>query len=434
MSISSALQTGVSGLRANSDAVSGIAENIANANTVGYKRRFAHMVTSTASSGSGASGVLSVEAINRLEIDRVGGLISTNSSTDLAVSGRGFFVVTVGPNEPLQSNYLLTRAGSFVPDEDGNLVNAAGYFLSGYPYGTDGTIGEIDRSSFKQMQTVNVLNTTVSAAATTEMATRGNLPFQETGITPPGSAFVTSSEFFTALGDAQRISFSWQPTITQNQWNVTISDEDGNDLGIVTVDFNDAGSLAGTPETYSGVTSGATSPSAFAFDTTTGIATVTLDNGSTPQSFNINLGAPGSHNGITQFAGDFSQTFDRNGSSVGILTRTEIDERGTLYGVFDNGQRRALFDIPIGIVANTSGLHELRGNAYALSGDSGSFMASAAGEATAGSINSGALEGSNVDIAEEMTDLIRRQRAYSTNAKVITTVDEMLEETTRLKR
>lgn len=433
MSISSALQTGVSGLQANARAVGGIAENIANANTVGYKRGFAQMITTTAS-GGGASGVLSVRAVDRLEIDRVGGLISTNSAMDMAVSGKGFFVVSVGPDESVHSNYMLTRAGSFIPDADGNLVNAAGFFLAGYPYDTDGSIGDVDRSSFTQMSTVNITNTTLSAAATAEITISGNLPSQESGIATPGDPFTTSSEFYTALGESERVSFSWQPTSTDNQWDLTISDEDGNALGTVTIDFNDTGDFAGSPSGYSNVTSTATSPAGFAFDTATGIATLTIDNGSDPQVIEVGIGTPDSYDGITQFSGDFSQVFDRDGSSVGALSRIEIDEGGILYGVFDNGQRRALYEIPIGMVANTSGLVETKGNAYSLTGDSGSFFAHQANTGSAGAINSGALEGSNVDIAEEMTDLIRRQRAYSTNAKIITTVDEMLEETTRLKR
>jgi len=433
MSISSALQTGVSGLQANSKAVGGISENIANANTVGYKRGFSHFVTTTAS-GGGANGVLSVDAVNELDISRAGGLISTNSATDLAISGSGFFTVSVRPNESVQTNYLLTRAGSFLPDRDGNLVNAAGFYLAGYRYELDGTLGDVDRSSFAQMETVNIGNITLSAAATTEITTVGNLPSQDAGLTTPGAPFKTSSEYFTALGASERLSFSWQPTATDNRWTVTIADKDGNDLGAVTIDFNDSGALAGSPASYSGATSLATAPSAFSFDAATGKATLTLDNGDTPQTLTVNLGTPDKFDGVTQFAGDFSQGFNRDGSSLGELMRTEIDENGTLFGIFDNGQRRALYEIPVGIVANPNGLREMRGNAYALTTDTGSFFAMKANTGATGSVSSGALEASNVDIAEEMTDLIKAQRAFSTNAKVVTTVDEMMDETARLKR
>lgn len=433
MSISSAFETAVSGLQANSQAVGSTAENIANANTVGYRRGFTQMVTTTASSG-GQSGILSVVAVDELDMAQPGGLISTNSATDLALSGDGFFIVSQNPNETVQTNYLMTRAGSFLPDENGDLKNPAGYYLAGYPYGLDGTIGDVNRATFSQMQTVNVGNITQSASGTTEMSIFGNLPAQETGAATPGAPFTTSSEFFTSLGGAQRIEFSWQPTATANEWDLSISDQNGSSLGSVTVTYNDSGALAGSPGSYTNVSSSAVSPAAFAFDTATGVATLTLDNGTTPQVLTVDLGAPDSFTSITQFSGDFTQTFDRDGSSTGELLRTEIDESGTLFGVFNNGERLALFEIPVAVVDNPNGLIEEKGNAYSLSGDSGGFQALQANTGGAAAMNAGALEGSNVDIAQELTDLIKTQRAYSTNAKVVTTADEMMDETTRLKR
>lgn len=433
MSISSALQTGVSGLKANSKQVGSISENIANANTVGYRRGFSHLVTTTASGGNG-EGVLSVGAVDQLDIETAGGLISTNSPTDMAIGGSGFFAVSLTPNETVATNYMLTRAGSFLPDEEGNLRNAAGYYLAGFPYGLDGTVGSVDRSSFDQMQTVNIGNFNISAGVTTEVDAFGNLPSQDTGVTTPGAPFATSSEYFTPLGASERLSFSWSPTTTANTWDLEIFDNDDVSLGTLTVEFNDSGAEAGSPLAYTGATSTATAPAAFAFDDVTGIATVTLNNGAVPQTLDIVLGAPNTFQGVTQFAGDFSLSFDRDGSSVGELVRSEISEDGILFGIFDNGLRRPLFEIPVANVANPNGLIEAKGNAYKLTAETGAFTAFQANSSTVGSINAGALEASNVDIAQEMTDLIKAQRAFSTNAKVITTVDDLMDETTRLKR
>ena len=433
MSITSALQTGVSGLQANSKAVGSISENIANANTVGYRRGFAQMVTTTASGGN-TQGVLSVSAVEQLDISSAGGLISTNSPTDMAIGGNGFFSVSIRPNETVATNYMLTRAGSFLPDENGNLKNAAGFYLAGFPYGLDGTIGSVDRSSFDQMETVHVGNINISAGTTTLISSYGNLPSQDTGLATPGAPFVTSSEYFTPLGESQRISFSWAPTATANTWDLEVSDQLGAPLGTVTVEFNDSGPEAGSPLAYTGATNLGAAPANFAFDPATGIASITLDNGTVPQTIEINVGAPNTFEGITQFAGDFSLNFDRDGSSVGELVRTEITDDGTLFGIFNNGMRRALYEIPVAIVDNPNGLIEAKGNAYRLSGETGSFSALKANSSTVGAINAGALEAANVDIAQEMTDLIKAQRAFSTNAKVVTTVDEMMDETTRIKR
>ncbi|WP_275296433.1 flagellar hook-basal body complex protein [Sulfitobacter geojensis] len=250
MSISSALQTGVSGLQANSKAVGSISENIANANTIGYRRGFVHMVTTTASGGN-KEGVLSVAAVDEVDISSAGGLISTQSTTDLAIGGNGFFAVSINPNDPIATNYLLTRAGSFLPDENGDLRNAAGYYLAGYPFGLDGTIGSVDRSSFDQMETVNIGNIDISAGVTTSVTASGNLPSQDTGVATPGAPFLTSSEIFSSLGASQRIGQSWSPTSVANIWDLELSDQNGDPLGTVTVEFNDSGPEAGSPLSYS---------------------------------------------------------------------------------------------------------------------------------------------------------------------------------------
>ncbi|MCE8008992.1 flagellar hook-basal body complex protein [Aestuariivita sp.] len=432
MSISSAFQTGVSGLQANSKAVGAISENIANANTVGYRRGFSMMVTNTASA-AGQTGVLTVRAEDLIDMNNTGDLISTGATYDMAISGNGFFNVSLNPNDTRESNYLLTRAGSFLPDADGNLVNAAGYYLAGYRYGTDGSLPGVDRSTFGQMETVNIANVSLSATPTTAISVFGNLPAQESGGTTPGSPFVSSTEYFTALGASQRVEFSWQPTADSNIWQLTLRDGQSNDLGSVTVNFNDTGALAGSPASYGDVTSLATAPSGFAFDTATGTATLTIESDGTTQTIDVSIGGPNTFDGISQFTGDFSQSFDKNGSSTGTLARTEI-ESGVLYGVFTNGNRRPLYEIPLSVVENPYGLIESSGNAYILSVASGEFQAQAPGSGSAGTVVGGALEASNVDIAEELTDLIQVQRAYSTNATVVTTADEIMEETTRLKR
>lgn len=432
MSISSAMQTGVSGLNANSVAVGEISENIANANTTGYKRSFAQMVTMTPTGGLNAPS--GVNAVVSSDLQNGGAVIPTNSPTDFAVNGNGFFVVSSNANTSVQSDYVMTRAGSFQPDENGNLVNSAGYFLSGYPY-TDVKLATIDGNSFNGLKTVNVTDATLSAKATTSIGVQGNLPSQETGNATPGAPFTSSSQYYTPLGAVKRLEYSWQPTSTPNQWDITVSDGDGVPYGQVTVDFAPGGANAGAPISYSGVTNLATDPGAFSMDTTTGVMSLTMNDGGTTQPIEIGLGALNSFDGITQFAGDFTpQKFTADGSSSGALTRIEVDDTGTMYGIFDNGQRQPLYKIPLAHVENPNGMQEIDGDAYRLTRDSGAYTIHKANEGPVGTISSGALEGSNVDIAQELSDLIRTQRAYSTNAKIVTTMDEMLDETTRLKR
>ena len=165
------------------------------------------------------------------------------------------------------------------------------------------------------------------------------------------------------------------------------------------------------------------------------MASVTVANGTTPQSLTISVGSIGESDGITQFSGgDQTVSADVDGYASGTMTRFEIDESGDLYGIFDNGSRRLLYNIPLAVVTNPDGLAMVNGNAYITTASSGNFNLQQANSGPAGTIESGALESSNVELAEELTQLIQTQRAYSSNAKIITTVDEMMDETTNLKR
>ena len=435
MSILNAMRTGVSGLDAQGKQVGAISDNIANSQTVGYKRAFADLVTTTSATNSGLRFPAGVKAHTGNNISNQGANVSTGSAYDLAIAGNGFFVVAPTPNDPIQANYVLTRAGSFTPDENGFLQNSQGYYLHGFQYQDDGTLGVIDRTSMGSLEAVNVSDVDLQSEATSSMTISANFPSDDTGLATPGAPYVATAEYFTPLGEGENLEFSWQPTATDNQWILTVNDVDGAALGTVQVDFNDTGANAGSPATYSAVTNLAAAPSAFAFDTATGVATLTLDNGSTPQTLDVFLGAPNTMDGITQFAGDYiPQSVDKNGSSTGSLVRTEINDRGTLEGIFDNGARRDLYQIPLGVVKNPNGLKVGDANIFSITRAAGTFGLENPGSGGAGKVNSGALEQSTVDIATELTDLISAQRGYTTCAKIITTADTLLEVTTNIKR
>jgi flagellar hook protein FlgE len=124
----------------------------------------------------------------------------------------------------------------------------------------------------------------------------------------------------------------------------------------------------------------------------------------------------------------------KNGASVGILRSVEVDPRGMVYAIYDNGQTKVLYQIPVVSVPNPNGLIANSNQTFSVGRESGPFYLWDAGEGPVGQIQGYAREGSNVDVAAELTQLIQTQRAYSSNAKVIQTVDEMLQETTNLKR
>lgn len=422
MSITSALQIGVSGLQANSSRVQNISSNIANANTVGYRRTFAEFVTQN--TGSTQAGVLTEV---RADISANGNIMGTGRSTDLAVQGDGFFVVSRNPNDPVESNYYMTRAGSFTPDQDGNLRNSAGYFLSGFPTDATGATGSVSSTSFTDLSTVNVASYQVQGTPSTRVGVSGNVPAQETGPGTTGTAFESTLRYVNQLGGSDALNLSWTPGATANEWTVSITDEAGINYGDATVNFTDSGVNAGSPGSYT--------PGTLPIDPATGVVTLSIANGGTPQTLEIDFGAPGTFAGMTQFSGDYTPpAFADDGTETGSLERAEMSDSGILYGVFDNGQRRALFQVPLANVANPDQMRSIDGNAYIATRDSGAVSLGNPMLNGLGSINSGALEGSNVDIAQELTDLIQTQRAYSSSAKIITTSDEMLSETLSIKR
>ena len=430
MSILNAMQAGVSGLKANATAVAYIGENIANTATVGFKRSFAQMVT--VSSGDTAG----VHAKTGTTIAEAGANLMTQRPTDLSIEGKGFFVVSRTPDNPSPANYLMTRAGSFTVDAQGNLVNDAGYFLAGYAYGADGTVGAVDRRSFGSLRTINLSDVELSAAASTAATISGNLPAGATGVGGTQGSFVSTVSYYTALGAEKNVTLTWTPSPTvDNRWQLEVSDRAGLVYGQVSVDFSDSGATPAAPSAYTGVANPLlAAPAAFSVDADGNMA-LTINDAAVPQTLTISLGARGTYDGVTQFAGDYEpQKVTVDGSEVSSMASTEIDEAGTVWAVFENGIRRPLYEVPVATVMNPEGLESVTGNGYKLTLGSGEVMLNVAGNLGAGDILSGTLENSNVDLAQEMTDLIMVQRAYSSNAKIVTTADEMLQEANNLKR
>lgn len=148
----------------------------------------------------------------------------------------------------------------------------------------------------------------------------------------------------------------------------------------------------------------------------------------------INIGRPGG-TGLTQISSSFSPTnVTKNGAAAGTLSAVEVDENGYLKATYDNGVTRTLYQVPLVDVPNPNGLIAMDNQTFKISPDSGAFYLWDAGDGPTGAVTGYAREGSTTDVAAELTDLIQTQRAYSSNAKIIQTVDEMLQETTNIKR
>ncbi|MEL6728476.1 MAG: flagellar hook-basal body complex protein [Pseudomonadota bacterium] len=434
MSITSSLNAAVMGLNANSARLSTISDNIANSETNGYKRvdvEFSNMVIEQRNSAYSAGGVR-VDTFK--DVSAVGSLISTGNATDIAVAGRGLIPVTTvqGVNQASSDRPLqLMPTGSFTADQNGNLRTQTGLFLMGWPADPDGTISNVSRNSGIDLEPVNIATSQFTASPTENINIGINLPAEATEAGSTTGAYSMSIEYFDNLGRAQTMRMEFTPNVpavgASNTWDVQMFDNAGDptvSLGDLDIVFNDTPTLGGRIDSVA-ATNGAT------YDATTGRFTINLAHG----PVDIFIGRPGELEGMTQLAAPFSPTsVTKDGSPIGDLQSVEVDETGLLQAIYDTGFRRTLYQIPVGDVPNLDGLTALDGQAYSVSGDSGSLYLWDAGTGPVGAVSGFSLMESTTDIASELTDLIETQRAYSSSAKIVQTVDEMLQETTNLKR
>lgn len=431
MSLYSALYAGVSGLSAQSSAMATVADNITNINTVGYKGTeadFRTLVTDGRLKSSYSAGGVAMSP--RATISKQGLLQAASASTDLGIEGKGFFVTRAGPEA--DSGVAFTRAGAFRPDDEGYLRNTAGYYLQGWRLDAEGDY--VNNGSLNDLQPVRVSELAGTAAASTRIAMRANLQSTETvvtgyvagtmanGTTTP--QFSRAVEVYDAQGGSHNVTLgfvktgpnTWQGEIYADAADVTAP---GGLLASGTIQFNPDGSLD------------LASSSPALFDT----LNITYTNGAAALPINLQLGSQNGLDGLTQFGGQSAVIASAtDGGMLGEISSVEVSKDGLVSAIFADGTARAVFQLPLAGFPNPDGLTRLPGNAYAVSQDSGAVAINAPGSLGGGTISAGTLEASNVDLATEFTNMIRFQRAYSASSKIITTVDDMLQEVSALKR
>lgn len=444
MSISSSLNAGVAGLAANATRLATISDNIANSGTYGYKRaiaEFESMVINQAR-GAGSYSAGGVRAATTRLIEERGSLVSTANALDIAVAGRGMLPVI--PSVSLDNTagdqpMMMTTTGAFRTDADGTLKTDSGLVLLGWPANADGTIPVLPRDTTSGLEPVVINANQTAGDPTTRMNLGVNLPAVDTDAGATGEALPLSVEYFGNLGTSETLDVSFTPTIpatgSSNTWTMVIRDSatvddpatvatDESIIGEYTLTFDDSRGAGGTLASVT-VVSGGT------YDTATGALSLTVAGG----PLEVTIGKIGDTNGLTQLSDSFAPTsITKDGSPVGNLTAVEIDENGYIKATYDTGFIRTVYQIPLVDVPNQNGLIALDNQTFQVSPTSGSFFLWDAGDGPTGSVEGYAREGSTVDVAQELTNLIQTQRAYSSNAKVIQTVDEMLQETTNIKR
>ncbi len=433
MTISSSLNASVAGLSANASRMAAISDNIANSSTFGYRRvetDFQSMVLATNGGTYSAGGV---RATTQRLIDQGGSLVSTSNPTDLAVRGRGFLPVALASEVAAVNGnpqMLLTTTGSFRTDAEGRLATESGLVLLGWPAGPDGTVPAFPRDTNAGLEPVRISANQLTGEPTTSISLGVNLPATETDASSSGAPQSLFVEYFDNLGRSETLEARFTPTVpvsgSSNAWTVELLDsaQGGAVIGEYELSFDDGRTTGGNLLTVTTVSGGT-------YDATNGRIIINVAGG----PIEVSLGRAGTSEGLTQLASSFAPlSITKDGSAVGNMVSAQVDENGFVRALFDTGVTRIIYQVPLVDLPNPNGLVAMDQQTYRPSTDSGPFFLWNAGDGPTGSVAAFAREESATDVAGELTDMIQTQRAFSSNAKVIQTVDEMLQETTNIKR
>lgn len=407
-------QQGLSGLSGASNALDVIGNNIANANTVGFKSstaQFADMYANSVATSTNTQIGIGTR-LNSVEQNfGQGGITTTNSSLDVAINGNGFF--------QMSNNGVTTysRDGTFQRDKNGFIVDSQGRNLMGYAANAGGVINTA------QTVPLQAPTTNLAPTATTKISAQFNLNSQDTVPTKtPFNAtdnttynYSTSIQVYDSLGGSQAVNMYFVKSAA-GTWEAYAGVQGGatNDLGTVT--FNSSGAIqsttTGTPATPT------TSLGQFQF------TVPNTDGSATPQNLTLDL------TGTTQYGGkDGVNNLAQDGFASGTLTTYTIGTDGKLTGNYSNGQSAVLGLIALANFNNPNGLENIGGNQYVETAASGVPQISAPGSTNHGTLQGSALESSNVDLTSQLVNLITAQRNYQANAQTIKTqqtVDQTL--------
>jgi flagellar hook protein FlgE len=397
--------TALSGLSAASSALDITSNNIANANTVGFKdsqAEFADVYASGAVNLNATTAGEGVRLVNSAQQFTQGNISTTSTSTplDMAINGNGFFTMSS------TNGTVYTRNGQFSEDSNGNVVSATGQYLQVYPPLANGGFNT------GALQNLNLQTSQSAPVATSTGAVILNLPSNATPI-PTATVFdptnpatysqSTSTTVYDSLGNSYPATFYFSQTTTPGTWAVNMT-VNGKSAGAAqNLAFSSTGALT-TPAT-GGLTFAGFSPT---------------DGATAPMSMAFNFGQS------TQFGTAFGVTsITQNGYTTGQLSTVAIDSSGVVSAVYTNGRSTQLGQLAIANFPNPQGLQQLGNTNWAQTFASGTVVQGTAGSAGFGTVQSSALESSNVDLTTELVNMITEQRAFQANAQVITTADQM---------
>ena len=451
MSLFSSMNTAITGLSAQSHALGAISDNIANSSTVGYKKvgtAFQSMVTAS-SPEIHTPGAVTARPIRFASIQ--GNVQQTQVDTNLSINGAGFFNVSSVSTRPDGTTAfdtgIYTRAGDFMLDKNGYLVNSAGYVLNGQSV-TDPATGRVSPTvspiQINRVRDQAISSSFVSYAANLPAAVSSADDIDTTDVDvdlPP-----TQTTVFDPYGNKRTLDLQWSKLDPSNpanagRWMVSVSlaGADMNGAGAGTSDvyyaqFNTSGPSTGTLQ-WIKTENAAPAPLPTAGTAAIETLTVSEPDGSS-WDLDLRLGNYGETEGVTQFAsnGIEGMRVETDGVALGTLGKISFDRQGFLYLNYDNGRTVSAYKIPVAIFEAPDALEADGKTAFRASYGSGPASLVSPGDRGAGEITPLSLEASNVDIADEFTKMIVTQRAYSANARVVTASDQMLQETLQIVR
>ena len=404
----SSLFAGISGLNANATAMTIIGDNIANVNTTAYKSNnssFANIL-STALDGSISGGIgrgVELWAVNPSWSQ--GTLETTSNPTDLAINGKGFFIVNDDSGTP-----YYTRAGQFNFNNLGYLINPDGLRLQGYQVEANGNLGTLTDIYIPGERTTPPL-------ATTEFSFDINLDAGSSA----GDIYTSSQTIYDSLGNAIELNLTFTNT-APGEWECEASIPGGtvaiNNNVAMPISFDEFGALtvpSADANLEINLTNGADSPQIVMWD---------LFN-----DMGENLGD------VTGYASPSATTFQyQDGYASGVLRGISVDEKGMVTALYSNGQLTPEFQIALADFPSYKGLKKMGNNLYSESLASGQALVGTTGTGRLGNISPSTIEMSNVDLAQEFVKMITTQRAFQANSRVISASDEILTELINIKR
>lgn len=429
MSLRNAMNAGVSGLTTEGSALGVVGDNVANINTVGFKR--SRSVFETVLGGAvGRPDALGqgVRMARTQQIFAQGALLTTGQPTDVALSGDGFFVVQ-GAVDGVPGTFY-TRAGQTTVNNEGTLVNPQGLALQGYAANGDGTFASATSA-------LHVPTGGIPPRATSRLTVGANLDASAATPAAPWDAnnpaatsnFSTAMTVYDSQGNAHTVSVYFRRT-GANAWEYHALANGGEVSG---------GTAGRNSEIATGTLTFSTSGALQAQASTSG-GTVSFNGARPGQALAFNFGTPAGSggtglDGVTQFGSASNVTAQsQDGYAAGSLSSVRVDGDGTVNGVYTNGQTQPVGRLAVARFRANEGLGRAGHNLWAATLESGEAAVGAAGAGGRASVVAGALEQSNVDVSEQFVDLIAHQRAFQANSKTITTADQMLQEIMNLNR